>query len=221
MIDRHTGEVKDVVQMAWNSHTYQPYPKPCGRKECWHCGLKAAQALAGAVFLAEPTHRIMLTLVGEDCSEINDRMRRFSDHVRKLAPSYRHAWAAEANPNGTGNHVHGFFHLGSASAVEVEEAINAARERTGFGREWGVDSVFASSPTYFGYPMNSMLDPNAAMVFLDLNGRPGHRKLLHASRNGFWRRGRDGAILTQRQAVAIAGENYWEWLGQPRLVVAS
>jgi hypothetical protein len=227
IVNRHTGAITYQVQIGQNAFTRQTYEKPCRRNGCSSCVVRAARKSAMAIQMTAPTHHLFLTQVGTDYAVINGQMRRFSEVVRKVDPTYAHVWSAEVNPQGTGNHIHGFFHADEADEPEFLEVLPAARQKAGFGNECGFESLPDHTITsYFAYPFKSLVDPEGRDPYLDLNGPAKPRKFVHSSPRrktcrGFWRDGAGGRSMNQGEAEDLASKRYWERQGVPRLVLSS
>ena len=203
-MDKNTGETifrpygYNEVNGEWVSYR-------CERNVCEACVVINARRIAGAIHLSKPTHALSLTLVGDDYRTICKTMGYFSNCVRQTIPSFRWAWAVEMNPGETGCHVHGYFHCDAFDFGILPDVLDEARVYAGVGKEMDFNRIDDNAdPTYFGYPMKSLVDPDLRETFLNLNGLPTRRFLIHSSQSGFWREGAGGRILRREEAEIIA-----------------
>ena len=114
VIDDVTGEI-DYVPQPWRDEDGKDRINRCCKNSCPVCVVINAQRIAGAIMLAEPSWWFCLTLVGDSSSEIHKRVGLFIHYARKEIPSLQACWAAEENPDHTGCHVHGYFHVAVTS----------------------------------------------------------------------------------------------------------
>lgn len=195
-----TGEISRITHVRFDPQG-NPRPLGCESYTCRGCAMYRARRVAFATELSGVTHDFGFTLVGDDYATINRVMADCSYLIRQRIPGYRCVWAAERNPEDTGNHVHGYcYDENSGPEQRLRRAMRDARESVGFGFKWHLK---ATSPeagvAWFGYPMSSLADPLEYATFLDLNGGEGDRRIIHASRP-FWRDGPDGPYLSRREA---------------------
>lgn len=204
-VDLRTGEIITKLYTYIHPATGLIKPVPCGNKTCKVCGIVEARKLAGAIALAQPTHQFCVTRIGVTSKEINKRLSKFSEIIRGFYPTFGWVWSAEQNPGGTGAHAHGYYHLGD-DPREVSPVIWArACAKAGIGSESLVDAVpYRARATHFSYPMKSLVDDDLRGGFLDLNGSSSCRKLIHASRSGFFRDGKGGLGLTLEDAKKLS-----------------
>lgn len=82
-------------------------PVPCNRNACESCGRRKAltRALA-AQWVGKPSKLLTLTLVGDSIEVIRSRVKRFRYRVKEAGHDLEMWWVVEANPRGTGHHVH-------------------------------------------------------------------------------------------------------------------
>lgn len=147
--------------------------------------------------LARPTHMYLLTLVGEDWRTIRANMTSFVRRVRRSVVEFQHAWHVEANPDGTGTHIHGWCW----GTIPAQHVLREAAVLSGMGsyasiRPWRLD---ASDDPLIAYGMKSVTGPqlgrsSEAQEFLALNGG----RVMHASR-GFYRDAATGELLRTRR----------------------
>lgn len=171
----------------------------CQRNRCHVCGPRKALATAVAAGMVGVDQFVTLTLVGDDGRQIRARM---SDWRRRLVEAgYPGEWwgVVEANPKGTGHHVHLWRRGGFVPQVELVRAAT----RCGMGRVvWvtrhrgGVEAVMYGvkgvGERVGGYGLKTALEENGLNRFLD----------LHGGRFGMWSRGFFG--MPYREAVRMA-----------------
>ena len=175
----------------------------CGNNSCPVCGPLNGRRIAGAIQLADPPWWFSLTLVGDSSAEIVKNVSRVIHYARQDIPTLEDAWAAEHNPAHTGAHIHGYLHAGDNDRLIHEGAFDNAVRRSGVGNHWAMDPVKNPGPSYFAYPMKALAGEDyEAERFLELNGPPKRRQLIHASR-GFWRDGRGGPRLKNRAEAEV------------------
>jgi hypothetical protein len=203
VIDDVTGEIDSVPHM-WRDQAGNERVNRCSKNACAVCVVINAKRIAGAIQLAEPSWWFSLTLVGDSPSVINHRLALFVYYARKEVPSLQDAWAAEENPAWSGCHVHGYLHTAGERRIS-DEIFDDAVRRAGVGNHWAIDPVpNPHGVEYFGYPFKSLIAGDyMAHRFLDLNGSPNRRRLIHSSA-GFWREGAGGRTTTRSQAEVIA-----------------
>jgi hypothetical protein len=122
--------------------------------------------------------------------------------MAKTWPGYQHCWAAEENPASTGVHIHGYLYIGEDDPPLHlhHDKIQQSRDRAGFGQEYNVEPIPAhAGAAWFSYPMKDLANPDRAARFLDLNGNPGNRMLIHSSQ-GFWRDASTGEHFNRAEA---------------------
>ena len=142
--------------------------------------------------------------MGDSSAEIVKNVSRVIHYARKDIPTLEDVWAAEHNPGHTGPHIHGYLHAGMNDRLIHEGAFENAVRRVGVGRHWAMDTVTHPDATYFAYPMKALVSEDyEAERFLELNGSPKRRQLIHASR-GFWRDGRGGPLLKNRAEAEVS-----------------
>ncbi len=203
--DSATGEMI-AVPNRWPDKHGEIHIDGCGRNSCPVCVVMNARRIAHAVCLAEPTYSFGLTQVGNDAADIKSRITDWEKRVRKEIPGFSCVWAAEPNPEGTGNHAHGHAHLGASDRVNPRKIMSASLQPSGLGRQWKLQRPpVDAGAQWFSYPMKGLADPELAPLILELNGRPDRHQLIHASRKGFWRDGASGPVLSNRREA----ESLW------------
>lgn len=171
----------------------------CMRTCCPICVRAVAVEAGRAMALVAPTHSYLLTLVGPDWQAIQTNMTRLVRRVRRRNPKFQHAWHVEANPDGTGNHIHGWCW----GDIPAEGLLREAAVMSGMGsfvsiRPWRLRK---SDDPVIAYGMKAVTGPqfgrsSEAQEFLGLNGG----KVMHASR-GFYRDPSTGEqFVTRRDA---------------------
>lgn len=178
----------------------------CLRSTCPVCIRTVALRAGRAIALAAPDTGYRLSLVGNTWPEIRTRMTQVVRRLRSGSRTFQHVWHVEANPGGTGYHIHGWSWGQCPSPELLREAAVAA----GMGRSvWlGAWTTPANEHPAIAYGMKAVLSEPldtkelgpATRQFKELNGG----RLLHASR-GFYRDGADGkSIARRREAERIA-----------------
>ncbi len=206
VIDYLTGEI-DYRPHTWRDWDGKERIYRCCKNSCPVCVVINGQRIAGAIMLAQPPWWFCLTQVGESSSVINKRVGTFTHHVRQDIASFRVCWATEENPDQTGCHVHGYFHAAGYERRVPSDVFDDAVRQAGVGHHWRIGPVrYPAAVDYFGYLMKSLVGNDyMAQRFLDLNGSPERRRLIHSS-SGFWREGAAGCTLTRSRAEIIASK---------------
>ena len=205
IVDRATGEVVAQVQNRWEQSKGMFIPTRCTSNSCWSCAVMNARRCAGAIQASQPSHTFSMTnLSGDRRAVANQVIRVFAD-ARKTLPSLRYSWSAEPNPSTTGAHLHGYVHSVSNESSLIVKTLTSSMDRITLGNRGHVGPVPSrAGVTYFAYPMKSLADPDSFTAFLDLNGSPGRRSLVHASKQGFWRTGADGETCTRNELEVLS-----------------
>jgi hypothetical protein len=125
-IDLFTGEIVTKVWHRYDYVTRSWIPVRCRRNSCLDCSIMNGRRIAGAIRLSKPTYVLSLTQVGHGRADINKRIAKFFELLRKTIPTLRYAWAAEANPLETGVHIHSYLHTGDVDLDIPLLAINRA-----------------------------------------------------------------------------------------------
>ena len=210
-VDPSTGEVTEEDLFFRDRRTGRLWPTRCGRNNCSACAISNARRTAGAIALSSPTHTLTLTQAGDTCEAISKAMGKFTRTLRRNVEGVAFVWSAEANPSGTGSHVHAYLHTGSTTSIITHDAVNFARDNAGFGSRFDLEYISPpATTTYCAYPMKSLTSPTLRQPFLDLNGPEGRRTIVHSSRgsNGFWRDGPQGRPIKKDTAETLA---YKRW----------
>lgn len=102
--------------------TGQLRPVPCGRNACLECGRRKAvtRALA-AQWVGKPSRLVTLTLVGDRIEVIRDRVKKVHHELRGAGYPLESWWVVEANPRGTGHHVHALVRSGYIPQAVLSE----------------------------------------------------------------------------------------------------
>jgi hypothetical protein len=200
VVDALTGEITEEDRYYWSTWYRSWMPVRCGRISCRECSIYKARRATGALYLSRPTHVLTVTLVGGDRPAINKRMADFFTGVRKTYPTARYAWTAESNPAGTGAHVHAYVHLADQHLSQT--VVDRASSRVGAGSVYVQQVPSTASVLWFGYIFKDLADPDRRDSFAELNGAS---TLVHSSKSGMWRDGRDGpTIRTRAKAESLA-----------------
>lgn len=199
-VDQVTGEISLITHTRFDRRG-NPHPLGCEKYTCRGCAMYRGRRAAFATECSGVTHSFGFTLVGDDYTAINRAMADSTFLIRQRVPGFCCMWAAERNPEGTGNHIHGFCYAnGCVREGRLRLAMRDARDAVGFGIQWHLKAISEDAGVaWFGYPMSSLADPLEFSTFLDLNGAEGNRRIIHASRP-FWRDGPDGPYLDRREA---------------------
>lgn len=180
-------------------------PKMCGAIRCWVCVVPVALSYARAIALAEPDQLVRLSLVGDDWTTIRGRVNRYRQHLRAQGLAVQDTYHVEANPRGTGNHLHMWIW----GDLLLEPTVRNAALSAGMGREVDVRAAYLPEQGVpaLTYGMKAVLDrprhtssmPVQAEHYLELNGQ----RLLHSTRS-FWRDAATGETLAGVRAAAVA-----------------
>ena len=205
IVDRTTGEVVAQVQTRWEQSKGMFIPTRCTNNSCWSCAVMNARRCAGAIHASQPSHAFSMTnLSGDRRAVANQVIRVFAD-ARKTLPSLRYSWSAEPNPSTTGSHLHGYVHSVRDESSLIMKTLTSSMDRITQGSRGHVGPVpTTAGVTYFAYPMKALANPESFTAFLDLNGSPGSRSLVHASKQGFWRTGANGTSCTRNQLEVLS-----------------
>lgn len=168
LVNRDTGQIRMVG---------------CGRLKCWVCAAYLAWRRGLAISWAKPERRFDLTLVGEDWNTVRARMKRLRFDIADSGFAVEWSWSVEANPRGTGHHVHGHQHgdfipQAQLSDMAVRRGMGEvvyikAAERYGSAKGYGLKALT--------YGMKGATREESHGVHLDLNGG----RLSHHSRGFF------------------------------------
>jgi hypothetical protein len=203
VINPLTGEIERVAH-GWDDTDGDHHLVRCEKNACRVCVIINAQRVAYAIQLAAPTYAIFLSLVGNSAAEINDHASCFAHYIRRDVPEFQWAWAAEANPQLTGNHLHGFVHTLDGDYEIRRPLVRRAAQKAGMGLEVGIKRLEPDLPAdWFGYPLKSLVDPFYAPQFIELNRTRRGVQLIHASKQ-FWRDGASGPQLRRGEAEVIS-----------------
>lgn len=175
----------------------------CGALFCVYCGPRLARALAAAIELAEPTHFLTLTNVGDDFATVNSHMKALK---RKLRCEWD--WVVEEAPHNPSNrHVHAWVHSLDEATASGLQAMAHAR---GLGRV-DLRPVTDSANGLYGYKTIALhgatlgVDHDrtkAVRLGLNLHLSLNNGRLSRGSRE-FFRDGAGGPVLTRREATAL------------------
>ena len=217
IIDMETGEVISSPYLRYDPVTRSWIPTRCTRNTCVDCSIMNARRVARAIWLSRPTYVLCLTQVGSTKAEVDRRLTRFFAHLRKAVPTLKHCWAVEPNPEGTGNHLHGYLHTGTVDLPIPEEAVEEACNRAGIGSRYYLKRVpKGASVSYFAYPLKALLHPAFRQGFLALNGTSKQQKIVHSSQTGFWRDGETGETLRHRSDAESLAIERSRGFGRPQ-----
>jgi hypothetical protein len=157
------------------------YPTRCGRNHCGYCLRVNAYVRALAIEYAAPTRAILLTQVGEEWSQVRDRMKRLRYALGREVGPFEWVWHVEPNPKGTGHHVHA-WQRGKFVPQTLLSKLAASKGMGAFARVNAIRSVKGSS-SYglkgIGYGMKGV--DHQGVEYLTTNGR----RLTHQSRGYF------------------------------------
>lgn len=203
-VNHLTGEISEEIRYRFDPYYEQHVPIRCMRNTCAACSIWNGRNIARAIWLSQPDYVLTLTAVGNDFRTIHRRLNKFFSKVREIYPTLEYTWQAEPNHRRTGNHVLLYLH-------SKDPSISRAVIGKAWRRHFELEKVYLySNPSFYGYQMKSLVDPQWADEFRALNGSTPHRQhLIHAS-HGFWRDGRGGQRLTQ---IGIGGPKRTEKVG--------
>lgn len=180
-------------------------PWRCGRLICAWCVVGEAWGTGWSLAVAQPERWFTLTLAGDDWQTIRGRMRRLAYDIRREGHALQWAWQVEANPAGTGHHVHGWQH----GAYIPQRTLSRLADYRGMGRVAHVQAWHGGRTGYalkglesISYGLKEAERAQLAGRYLAMNGR----RLVHASR-GFWRRkvDDDGFVAISKRAARAHG----------------
>lgn len=182
----------------------------CGKLRCHACLVPEVLDRAAAISLARPRHFVTLTRVGPQWASIRSSMLIFLRSLRRSLETVEAVYHVEANPAGTGNHVH----IWARAAQLHRAAVSSAARQAGFGAVLDVRPVALPPPGHrlqgTTYGMKACLQrPTgattlwpAAKQYLSLNGE----RLEHHTRHFYV--DRTGAPVGVRQAISEARRQY-------------
>ena len=204
-IDFDTGEIIEEVQDRWEETLGKYIPVRCGNNSCRPCAHLNAKKIAGAIYVSEPSHTFTMTLVPDNSKAIAKQVIKVFESARKEIPTLKYVWSAETNPGDTGSHVHGFVHAEKHYFSQINKTLTSSIGKVTHGNRCEVSPVPKyAGISYYAYPMKSVLDQEQFDIALELNGPPGRRALVHASKEGFWRNGVNGPNHRRAKLELIA-----------------
>lgn len=169
---------------SWlDRRTGQLVPNRCRRVSCDYCILKEIRARGYAIMRAKPERMILLTGVTGNYRTTQRQMNRLAEKLRAKGVRYQHDWHVEANPAGTGWHVHAYQHGDDPSPYLAGVAASVGLGWTGRV----IDYTHHRGPIDYG--MKRAADPRTRHEYLDVNGG----RLSHHTR-GFYRDRQDNPI---------------------------
>lgn len=205
MICPHDGH-----QPYWHRLFKRFMPKMCGSHQCHACVVGNAFDVGAALAFAKPT--VSFTLVGRINGERkNDtKAQKALDRAMvRRAPGWQSAMVIEANPDGTGFHVHGwgfadraisdraFTEAANACGFVVHTWVGRPRPHKGAG---GIERITYGMKACRDRPAGATALWPEAIRHLELNGGQ-----LMRFTHGFLRNGHTGErIGTLREAISQA-----------------
>lgn len=181
----------------------------CNVLRCPSCLPRLAWRRGLAIAHAQPERFVTLTRVGNDWPTVRGRMKRLRHALAAEVGSWEWVWSVEANPKGTGHHVHchqrgRFVKQGTLSRLAAVEGMGRVADiRRWHDAKGAATSYGMKAVTYTFKDATGSVD---AAGFLATNGR----RLTHQSR-GWWTAG--GA--RDQEAAAIRdyfGDDDGEWV---------
>jgi hypothetical protein len=166
----------------WNPDTGELRLVPCRRLRCTPCLQSATWRRGLAIAVAAPERFVTLTLVGNDWPTIRGRMKRLRyDLVQELG-ALEWVWTVEANPAGTGHHVHAW----QRGDFIPQARLSDLADYNGMGfradiRKWHEQGGSAYGLKGVGYGLKGAEAQTAGETYLALNGA----RLTHQSRGFF------------------------------------
>ncbi len=116
------------VRHEWvNEATGEIRPGTCSAYLCELCGRRKArnaQHLAGA---SQPERMLTLTKIPEDFQQARDQVRDYTRRLRLKGYRVQTWWTIEANPKGTGLHLHALQHGDYVPQKELQEMWGGRR----------------------------------------------------------------------------------------------
>ena len=165
----------------------------------FHLRSDNARQIALDIRVSAPTHKVTITGVGTNAAKTIRCMANLGYHLRAEIGAFEMVWSIEESPNVIGAHIHVYWHTGTTARRLTGQMFDRARDRAGLRGELSpIKRVPRGAGTgHFGYIMKSLAEPVLAQRYLQLNGSPDRRKLVHST-NGFWRDGPNGFPTTRK-----------------------
>jgi len=189
----------NLFDMYYKCPDQNDYGDRCGKNTCWDCLAIDARCISRCILQIQPTHALGITRTDQGS------MKEFNRTVRETDPTFQHVWAEEINPRQTLIHSHGYYFTASGRSIS-DETFDHARRKAGLGHAHQVKlSQSDLNQRYTAYPFKTLASTELRETFLDLNGTPERRKLVHAtqatklSKGGPWRDGTTGPSMSRRQ----------------------
>lgn len=187
-------------QSLVNLDTAQLVPTRCGSNGCPVCLPLNALGVVGAVTMTRPENFIRLTMATDEPARLVNGMATVRRWWRRYVGPWQDVYAIEANPAGSGLHLHGWQYGSPVDRGDLERAAEVA----GFlGSPYGAPRQL-SDQAHLGYFLKdaiyrpTLIMPAHAERFLELNNM-----LVHGS-NAFWRDHDGQRVETMRKAVPLA-----------------
>jgi hypothetical protein len=168
----------------------------CQSKECRECSIIEYCQIAHCIQASAPTHHLGISNVDRGS------MKEFVRTVRETDESFAYIWSEEINRRQTMIHCHGYFHASDDGKKITNQVIDKARRKAGLGTFKKSKIWEGATPRFFAYPGKTLGVARLRESFLDLNGLPGQRKLVHATR-GAWRDGAHGPSMSRKKLYSI------------------
>ena len=203
-----TGEPEFIPSIWYYDEQGCPRLHRCGTCSCRSCVVINGRIIACAIHLAHPHCWFAATQVGVSHSEIMCRMRTFHRAARSIDAAFCSAWAAERNPRGTGNHIHGFAHTELNNKKELGRIFREGFLSAEFGERSEFEILaYPVDVPFFAYPMDDIADDHSLESYRALNYAGDRPSLIHNSR-AFFRDGEGGQILTMNEAKKVSFDRY-------------
>lgn len=179
----------------------------CWRLRCAGCVRRCAYVRSLAIADARPERMVTVTRVGDDWGSIRARMKELRYRLVCAERQCDWVWTVEANPRGTGHHVHAW----QRGSYLPQRELSALARRCGMGtvadvRKWVTpddDSVgYGLKNASVGYGLKDA-SGEGSLGWLALNGG----RLTHQSREFF----AGGVRSCERAALEARGDGLGTW----------
>lgn len=174
----------------------------CRRLSCDACAVKYARGLVSAIkSVARPERLVGLSLVPDPLREwqrLRSQVRDLARNLRSEGFSWEWAWFIEANPKGTGFHLHGVQHGDFVPQRRLEEMWG--------GRIVDVRAIKSGGGAAEAYGLKSAIGRVAAYGSKGVEASPSDHRALNGDRIGHWSREFFRGVGVRDAMIAARGE---------------
>ncbi|WP_139982968.1 hypothetical protein [Nocardioides litoris] len=210
------SECPNTDHYRLNLDTGQLIKAYCKRLTCPSCIVPRAIGVGQAIALAEPSHMVTVTQLGNEWTTIHAGMRKFTARLRRLGTDAQFAYHVEPFANGLNSHAHLWWRGAAPDADTVSKATRAA------GIGWHHMVSPAPDPTEHyrvpshEYGLKLVLDDRpedpselwpGAQTYLAMNGN----RLVHTTR-GFWLDAAGSPCTLARAQSDARGHRRGQWV---------